>query len=115
MKNDFLTETERDLVIAFNENTLMKNAVVKVLTHSIYELGIVRKDSEIMDIKTNWILRCTPSFNSDLKDATPEEIGKKVISVSEGLVQLDAALINLDEYKKVAEKTEEEPKVNNAR
>lgn len=112
--NDILTETEKELVIAFNENTLMKNAVVKALTHSIYELGVIKKGSEVKDIETNWILRCTPAFNAEMKGATPEEIGKKVVSVSEGLAQLVAALQNLNEYKKVVPKETEE-QINKAK
>ena len=112
-KNEAFSELEKDLVVAFNENTNMKNAVIKALTHSIYELGTIKKNRDIKAIETNWILSCTPDFNSTIPDATPEEVGKKVMNIANGLRQLNNAIHYLDEFSK-AETTEEKPKGNPA-
>lgn len=105
---DFLTEVEQNLLIAFNENTELKEAVRKILTASIYEMGIVKKGKK-RDVNINWILKFTPAWNAGLQTATPEEVGLKVMVAAEALAQIENAFDKLLEYRKVEIKDNKEP------
>lgn len=100
MQEDILTEVEQDLVIAFNENKDLVEAVRKVLTFTIYEAGVVKKGKK-RDANINTFLRYTPAWNAGLQGATSESVGQKVMILAEALAQLENAFDKLSEYKKV--------------
>jgi hypothetical protein len=101
-QDDILTEVERDLVVQFNENKDLVEAVRKVVTMSIYNMGVVKKGKKI-PANINLFLRFTPAWNAGLQGAKPEDVGNKVMVMAEALAQLENAFDKLSEYKKVEE------------
>lgn len=104
MQDDILTDVEQDLVIQFNENQDLKEAVRKILTASIYEFGVQKKGKKTQ-ANVNWLLKFTPAWNAGLQGVSPADVGLKVMVAAEALAQLENAFDKLSEYKKVAEKT----------
>ena len=106
MQDDLLTDLEQDLVISFNENEALKEAVRKVLTASIYELGVHKKGKK-SQANINWLLKFTPAWNAGLQQVGPADVGLKVMVAAEALAQLENAFDKLSEYKKVVVKEEQ--------
>lgn len=107
MIEDILTETERDLIVNFNDNAPLKEAIKKAMTMFLYEQGVIKKGKK-HDLRENWALAMT--FNQG--DFTNEELGAKLRAKAEALRFLDNAFVELDTIKKVGEITE---KINKAR
>lgn len=103
MEQNILTNEEQDLVIAFNENQKLREAVRKVLTASIYNKGVIRKENSPA-ANINWILKYTPAWNEALQKISPAEVGLKVMVAAEALAQLENAFGELCTYTKVVEK-----------
>ena len=102
MQDDILTDLEQDLLDSFVTNEPLVEAVRKVLTYSIYEMGTVKKGKK-NSANVNWMLKFTPAWNAGLQQAEPAQIGLKVMVAAEALAQLENAFDKLKEYKKVAE------------
>lgn len=102
MQEDILTDEEQNLIQIFNENEALKEAVRKVLTSSIYDMGVIKKKNS-RRANINWILKFTPAWNSTLQQASPADVGLKVMVAAEALAQLENAFDKLSEYKKVEE------------
>ena len=105
MQDDILTDVEQELVTSFNENEALKEAVRKVLTQSIYEMGVSKKGKK-RAANINWMLKFTPAWNAGLQTATAESVGLKVMVAAEALAQLENAFERLSDYKKVVETKE---------
>jgi hypothetical protein len=96
---DILTEAEQDLVIAFNGQPDMVEAVRKVLTHTIYELGVTKKGKK-SDANINSLLKYTPAWGGS-QTVTDEQLGQRIKVISEALAEIERAFEKLSEYKKV--------------
>jgi hypothetical protein len=96
---DILTEVEQDLVIAFNNQPEMVDAVRKVITHTIYELGVTKKGKKA-DSNINSLLKYTPAWGGN-QTITDEQLGQRIKVISEALAEIERAFEKLSEYKKV--------------
>ncbi len=81
MKNqvEYLTDVEVDLVIAFNENPQMKEAVRKVLLAGLYENGVLRAGKP-----ANFKQNVAFGLASHRGDFTNEQLGADIRAVFEG-------------------------------
>jgi len=99
----YLTEVEQNLIADFNANEELKEAVKKVLTRSIYNMGVLKKGKKAQQ-NINWLLKFTPAWNAGLQEVDPAQVGMKVMVAAEALAQLENAFEELTAYTKVAEK-----------
>jgi hypothetical protein len=90
-----LTDEEKDLVVAFNTNVKMKEAVKKVLLQGIYDNGVI-KQGEAHDETLNWALSL--AWGAEAQGKTVEEIGKKFLAIAEGIRFLKSAFTKIGGY-----------------
>jgi hypothetical protein len=106
--DEFLTEIEREAIIRFNSDVLMKGAVKKVLLRSIHIHGTQRAGEP-----------CNPLINrafalaSHVGEHNNEEIGQDVRALWEGINALEDGFQLLDKYK-VEKPVDNKEKVNKA-
>ena len=108
---DYLTDEEKDLLISFNQNKQLKDAVKKELTFSIYGCGTTKKGKELT-MNVNWALGLTPAWNASKQGVLPELVGRELMLKAEALAQVEDAFSRIEKFQKVEDK---EPKENNAR
>ena len=101
MADEYLTEVEVDLIANFVENEALVEAVRKVLTNKIYNFGVIKKGKK-HQMEVNALLRYTPAWGGVAEQQlTPEQVGKRIMVVSEALAELDRAFSTLLDFKKV--------------
>ena len=104
MNTEYLNETEKDLIIAFNSNTKMVEAVKKAILYTVYNQGLLRPGEPAEN--TNWVFGIFN--NTDDK----EEMIFKMTSTMKGLGFLQEAFKRLSEFKKAEEpKKKENPAI----
>ena len=105
MLDDILNNLEKELVIGFNENLPMKEAVKKIILQFIYSEGTIEKEKS-NDLKENWAM--VSVFNEG--SLSNEELGARIRAKAEGLRFLNNAFERLDEFKRPTETKEKENK-----
>jgi hypothetical protein len=98
-KTEYLSDVERELVVSFNENPQMKEAVKKVLLAGLYENGTLRA-GQPANFKQNVAL----GLVSHRGDYTNEQIGADLRAVFEGGAIVENA------FEKISTFVREEPK-----
>lgn len=103
-----LTEIEKNYLGAFLENPEMVNAIEKVLTYSIYQMGVVKEgDAEMGESDVNWAYALVA--NPALSD---EQVGRELKAKANGLSYLDDAFKQIKKFK--VEKAESNEEINPA-
>lgn len=102
-----LTDNDKELLTAFNENTILSDLIYKCLTVGIYTNGVVFKDRENTP-RINWALSLAWS-RPDLSD---EQIGQDIRATANGLRSLEEAFDKIKQFKRVATPL---PKINKAK
>lgn len=101
MADEYLTEIEVDLIANFVENEDLVEAIRKVLTNKIYNFGVIKRGRK-HQMEVNALLRYTPAWGGvGEQKLSPEEVGKRIMIVSEALAELDRAFSTLLDFKKV--------------
>lgn len=104
----FLTDIERESIIRFNNDVLMRGAVKKVLLRSIHIHGTQRPGEPC-----NPLINRAFSLASRPGEHTNEEIGQDVRALWEGVNALEDGFQLLDKYK-VEKPSDNKEKVNKA-
>lgn len=89
-----LDENELSLIEQF-ANSPMFEVVRKFLVAGIYQNGVIKKGASVWP-DLNWVFE--DSLNQDLSD---EEIGERIRAKTQGLVMLQTAFKELDNFKSV--------------
>jgi len=92
MNEHYLNQEEKDLVISFNTNTKMFDAVKKVLLHTVYNQGVLKAGEKAE--ATNWVFGVL-----DGTEKTDAEIALKLTSSLRGLAYLESGFKRLEEFK----------------
>lgn len=91
--NDFLSEVEKNAIVAFNANTVMSDAVKKVIMHTITHQGTMEAGKPA--VETNWVFGLGASqINGVLSN---EQMGEELKAALKGLGYLQ------DGFKKLLE------------
>lgn len=91
--NDYLSEAEKAAVISFRSNTVMLNAVKKVLLHTITNQGTYKKDSA--PIETNWVFGIGAGQLGQIP--TNEQMGEELKACLRGFSYLQDGFKKLNE------------------
>lgn len=103
MESFNLTDKEKDLLLAFKENTELFETVYKVLLTGVYEQGVVTAGGK-HDPKQNWALAHLWNVEGIISN---EELGQHIRSTGEGIRFIESSfqkIRNMQREKIVAEK-----------
>ena len=100
MDQEYLNDKEKALIIAFNTNQPMVEAVRKVLMAPMYQQGVLAKGRKLESDSKNWVYSLIDNSKSD------EEIGKSVRAAVQGISFLQAGFENLTSFQPDAPKKE---------
>lgn len=101
-KYSFLSDLEKTLVEAFNNNEAQKDAVKKVLLNGIYGNGVIKPGAK-HNGNENWVYSLP--WGNDGVSVSNEKLGAEVRAIAEGIRAVET--IFLYEFPKVKEKQEE--------
>lgn len=93
MNENYLTESEKQSVIAFCANKPMFDAVKKVLLATIYHQGIVRKGEALTEF--NWVF----SITNSIEPKSDEQLGQELRASIAALNYLKGGFERLLEFK----------------
>ena len=99
---DYLSEGEKEKLIVFNEDEVMKEAVRKVLLAGIYYTGVLSKDKNSSD--KNWAYSLGGLNDMVMDD---EKVGSLLKITTRALAVVENAFKNLSEFNKDEPQTEE--------
>lgn len=94
MAYEYLTDAEKQQVINFNENELMREAVRKVMLEEVYQYGILEKGKPANNL--NWAY----SLGGDINNATmsEEELGKLLKVTVQAFSVVERAFNKIDGF-----------------
>ena len=105
---DFLSEAEMAKIAVFNQDTVLVNAIKKVLLASIYSNGTLRKDVDPNPTR-NGALGLASMAVSAKGLITNEQLGEDLRSLAQGVSLLETGL---NELAKIKSKAEDKPDSN---
>ncbi len=102
--NEFnLTDKQKDLILAFKENTELFDTVYTVLLAGVYQNGVVQMGAK-HDPKQNWALAALWNRDNDISN---EALGESIKATAEGIRFIESSfqkMRNLQRETVVAEK-----------
>lgn len=105
---DYLSDLEKEKVHRFNEDTVLKEAVRKVLLAGIYMNGTLKKGAKANPLH-NWAL----SFGATTPGVTDEQLGQNLRAHAWAVNSIESAFNKLGEIK-VEQPEEKKEKKNPA-
>lgn len=91
MNENYLSPEEKSLVIAFNQDPKMVEAVKKVLLHTVYHQGVLKAGEPASD--KNWAFGILNGVETDL-----QQVGMKLTASLKGLAYLESGFEKLAEF-----------------
>jgi hypothetical protein len=95
-KHSYINELEKDALVRFNQDTLMKQAVEKAMLHFIYQDGILRP-GEPAKKEEHWVYAL--QFASQGAASNDEILGKMLRIKLDASAMLKAGFDKLAEFK----------------
>lgn len=100
---EYLTEIEKDKVIAFNEDVVMREAVKKVMLETIYRIGVL--EPGVPADGRNWAFNLAGLNDMAMDD---EKVGALLKATAKGIGALEDGFKRLSEVKREEPSEEEE-------
>lgn len=107
----YLSDVEKEKIIKFNNDPILKNAVRKVLLESIYNNGTLREDVAPEPTRNAALALAIMAQNGS--DISNEKLGEDIRAMAQGITLLEQGLAHLEKIKS-NEAPEGENKVNPA-
>lgn len=103
--NKFLSDIERQKIEIFNQDTVLVNAIKKVLLATIYSNGILKKDVDPDPLKNGALSLAFMTLNGQAL-VSNEELGADLRGLAQGVNLLEQGLAHLS---KITSKKEDKP------